>query len=314
MENGKIGVGLYGKNGHQLTAEEIVRAGAFPAAACGTAMEGAREKETLGELLADPRVDLVSVCAPMRSEQAKAVRSALLAGKHVYAEKPCVMTAEDWEELMSLAEERGLVFCEMAGTFLDPLYRRAAEVVKSGALGQIVQITARKSYPYADWRPQDENADGGLILQNALYGLRFIEHIAGERAARVRARQTALGNPGKGDLQMAAFLDVDLESGGIASVTANYLNQPSTGVWGNEELILFGTNAFLRTDARENRVELYGKDSVQTFPPLEGPGLLEVLVSCLAKGEPLPFSVRELARPTRLAIEARDALLQSAAE
>ena len=302
----RVGVGLYGSNGHQLSHREILSAGGFLAAACAcgqnTMEKAAHRCETLEELLAYPAVEVVSICAPVRSQQWNAVQAALLRGKHVYAEKPCVMDTVHWENLMALAESRGLIFCEMAGTFLDPVYRRAGEVVKGGMIGQTVQVFAQKSYPYADWRPQDENVDGGLILQNAVYGLRFVEHIAGERAASVQAWQTALGNPLQGGLKMAAALNVTLRSGGLATIIANYLNPPSTGCWGNEELRIFGTKGYLRTNQHEQCVELYTRDGRQRLPGLEGPGLFEILLRSIGEGREFPFSPRELARPTRLAI------------
>ena len=42
-----------------------------------------------------------------------------------------------------------------------PSRRPNGEIVRSGQLGTIIQVTAEKSYPWTEHRPQDEAVDGG---------------------------------------------------------------------------------------------------------------------------------------------------------
>ena len=76
--------------------------------------EAAQEKygipklyDTMEELFADPEIDIVlNLTRPYQHFEVS--RAALLAGKHVYSEKPL---GADWEEgtaLVKLAEEKGL--------------------------------------------------------------------------------------------------------------------------------------------------------------------------------------------------------------
>ena len=95
------------------------------------------------ELLADAELDAIVVATPVRFhyEMAKAV---LLAGKHVFIEKPMARTVAEGEELCALAEQRGLVI--MVGhTFLfSPAVRRMKEIIDSGDIGEIQYISARR--------------------------------------------------------------------------------------------------------------------------------------------------------------------------
>ncbi len=130
----------------------------------------------------------------------------------------------------------------MAGTSLDQPYLAMRSLVQEGRLGEVVQVIAGKSYPYHPGRPQDEDIDGGLIEQCA--NPCRADGRAGSGAAHrvVRQDETTLGNPvPRGGLRMAAALTFVLENGGLASVTANYLNPKGTGVWGYESLKIFGT-------------------------------------------------------------------------
>lgn len=62
--------------------------------------------ESYEELLNDPEIDAVSVCAA-NSVHAEITVAALKAGKHVLCEKPMATTIEDCEEMVKAAEESG---------------------------------------------------------------------------------------------------------------------------------------------------------------------------------------------------------------
>lgn len=95
------------------------------------------------DLLQDTELDAIVVATPVRFhfEMAKA---ALLAGKHVFVEKPLARTVAEGEELVALAEQNGLIL--MVGhTFLfSPAVRRMKEVIDSGDIGEIQYISARR--------------------------------------------------------------------------------------------------------------------------------------------------------------------------
>lgn len=313
-QRGEVGIGLYGENGHQVSQDMIRQAGGRLIGVCGiqgvSFGESVKIYRDLDELLDDPHISLVCVCSPRRSRQAEDIRKIIRRGRHVYAEKPCVMREEDLDEVLALAREKHVILCEMAGSMFERPYNKAREVAESGMLGEIVQVFVQKSYPYADFRPQDEELDGGLLLQCAVYGARFAEHIAGVRIREVTdAAETSLGNPGKGDLKMAATVQMRLENGGIATVIANYLNQPGSGVWGNEELRIFGTKGFLQTDSRANAVDVYAGEAHLHFTAGEEDSLFNRLVGCIGCGEPFPFDAGALVHPTRMLLQAKKRLM-----
>ena len=95
------------------------------------------------ELLQDVELDAIVVATPVRFhfEMAKA---ALLAGKHVFVEKPLARTVAEAEELVALADQNGLTL--MVGhTFLfSPAVRRMKEIIDSGDIGDVQYISARR--------------------------------------------------------------------------------------------------------------------------------------------------------------------------
>ena len=95
------------------------------------------------DLLQDPELDAIVVATPVRFHYEMA-KAALLAGKHVFVEKPLARTVAEGEELVALAQQNGLVL--MVGhTFLfSPAVRRMKEIVDSGDIGEIQYISARR--------------------------------------------------------------------------------------------------------------------------------------------------------------------------
>lgn len=306
----QVGIGLYGINGHQLSNEMIRQAGGVLVGMCPMAQteidNQVRLYHRLDTLLADPDIDLVSVCSPYRSGQAEDIKKIIKAGKHVYAEKPCVMKEADLDEILQAAREHQVIFCEMSGCMFERPYNKVRELVARGILGDIVQIFVQKSYPYGDFRPQDEDVDGGLILQNGIYGARFVEHVAGVGICTVtNALETTLGNPAGGGLRMAAAMQMTLENGGIASVIANYLNPSGTKLWGNEELRIFGTRGYLKTNMSDLSVDVFTDTEQLHFESVPEEGLFARLVRSIREATEFPYSAQYLTHPTRMVLRAK---------
>jgi predicted dehydrogenase len=88
-------------------------------------------------------VDAVVVAAPVKHHFPLA-KAALLAGKHTLIEKPMASSSAECEELIEIAQSKGLVL--MVGhTFLySAAVRKIAEIVQAGDLGEIRYINSRR--------------------------------------------------------------------------------------------------------------------------------------------------------------------------
>jgi len=316
-----IGIGIYGANGHQianaLTGEglgRLVATAAFPRESLAASQQANQSiapiahYESLEQLLADPRVELVSLCSPRRRDQAGHAIQALRAGKHVYAEKPCAMDEADLDAILLAARETGRLFHEMAGTAFEQPYFAMRQIVREGRIGKVVQVIAEKSYAYHDGRPQDEDVDGGLIGQNAIHAVRFVEHVAGMRIRAVEAMETTFGNPiAGGGLRMAANLMLELENGGLASITANYLNTRGSGVWGDESLRIRGTLGVVESIRGGTDTRLVIGDTNHGKVDTSAPGFdyLQTYLQTIAGQGEMPISLEEELSPTRWVIRAK---------
>lgn len=314
-----IGIGLYGNNGHQIQRAladhpraRLVATVSFDPSNLPDALRSNRDMRrypTLDDLLADDRVELVSLCSPRRRDQAAETVRCLEAGKHCYAEKPCAMTEDELDLLIGVAGRATCHFREMGGTAFVQPFLEMREIVLSGRIGEVVQIFAQKSYPYFDARPQDEDVDGGLTCQAGVHALRMIEHCGGAKVAEIDAIETKLGNPKPGELRMATSYIMRLENGGVATALANYLNpHEGFGMWGNDQLRIFGTKGFVEAVDGGTRTRLVIGD--KDYGPIDtsAPSLdyFEAFLDEIEGKGAMPLSLEDELHPTRMVIRARE--------
>jgi len=97
----------------------------------------------LSDVLVRSDIQAVVIATPAEMHYAMA-RESLLAGKHVYVEKPLVLSEHEGVELQLLAEQKGLVL--MVGHLLQyhPVFVRLKKLVKSGDLGRINYIYSNR--------------------------------------------------------------------------------------------------------------------------------------------------------------------------
>ena len=123
-------------------------------------------------------------------------KASLQAGKHTFIEKPMASSSAECEELIELAEKKGLVL--MTGhTFLySPVVRKIKEIVEQGDIGDIRYICARRLN--LGLFQKDINVAWDL----APHDISIIQHIMGEPPIAVNCRGCAHITPDVEDVTM----------------------------------------------------------------------------------------------------------------
>jgi predicted dehydrogenase len=99
------------------------------------AKENEAQAQTVGELLANPDVDLV-INLTIPAVHAEVSLAALKAGKHVHCEKPLATTLEDGRKVLDYAAERGLRVGCAPDTFLGAGLQTCRKLVDDGWIGR----------------------------------------------------------------------------------------------------------------------------------------------------------------------------------
>lgn len=128
--------------------------------------DGPRRADSPAALVADPAVDLVVVASPNTGHFPHA-RAALLGGKHVVVDKPMVLSTAEADELIALADERGLILTAFHNRRDDGDFRAVRQEIASGRLGDIKLIEARWDRFRPDvppgWRDSPPSEGGGVF-------------------------------------------------------------------------------------------------------------------------------------------------------
>jgi predicted dehydrogenase len=98
--------------------------------------------QSVEELVADPRIDAVSIATPDFAHTDVAL-AAIRAGKHVLIEKPLATTLEDCERIVAAAEGSGAKFMVDFHNRWSPMFNQAKRSVDEGRLGELRLVYLR---------------------------------------------------------------------------------------------------------------------------------------------------------------------------
>lgn len=142
-------------------------------------VEGAKTYCSVSELY--DVVDAVYIATPHLSHY-QYIKDAINAGKHVLCETPMVLIGEQAKELFTLAEEKGVILMEANKTAHCPAFNHLMVMIKSGVIGEVVDIEASLSKLWNDQkslREFDPNQAGGSLYELGSYPLLPIIRLLG---------------------------------------------------------------------------------------------------------------------------------------
>ena len=184
------------------------------------------------QMLADDTLDAVALVTPAPAHHAMA-RAALLAGKHVYVEKPMTLTEEHARDLVELSDKVGKKL--MVGHLLE--YHPSVDFIKqqldSGALGDVYYMYCQRLN--LGVVRQHENAFWSL----APHDLSVILYLFDAEPEEVTARGECFLQPGIEDV---VFVNLRFPDGRMAQVHVSWLDphkERKMVVVGSKQMLVF---------------------------------------------------------------------------
>jgi predicted dehydrogenase len=174
----------------------------------------ARTTTDFDDLLADPELDAVSIATPVVTHYELAKR-ALLAGKHVFVEKPPAQSSTEAEELVTIAEDHGLTFMPGYLLLYHPAVAKLEELIREGELGDVLYLYGNRQNLGQIRR--DENALWSL----GAHDLSVMLHLVGEEPAEAWARGESFLREGVEDV---VFCYLRFPSGVVAHMHLSWLD------------------------------------------------------------------------------------------
>jgi predicted dehydrogenase len=287
---GVIGCGGIVKLAHlaAYTAYGVDVVGVYDPAAAAT--QGIRERypvvgrvfESLDDLLADPRIEIVDV-ATHPAERLALMQRALEAGKHVLSQKPFALDAADARDLVEDAERRGLRLAVNQNGRWAPAWRIATLLVQQGAIGDVCAVTHLYEHDFGwtvgDWPDELEHF---VIFDFSAHWIDitrcWLETKMPLAARAVEYRSPA--QPVESKAPWGAWILYEYDDGSSASIRSvgTWTERPGNPFW------IHGTKGTIRGSVRKGTdfVELERGDTVTRYA-LDGDWMPDGFAGTLAE-------------------------------
>jgi predicted dehydrogenase len=183
----------------------------------------------VGELLKteQPPLALVTMEAGLAP---RVINAALEAGCHVFAEKPSCVRAEDFEPLVTKADQQHRYLMLALANRLNPEIIAARRLVETGRLGKLYGLEmhlvadqtrlTRPSY-HQQWFAQKERSGGGHLIWLGIHWLDLAMHITGSSIDAVAGFTANVGGQPI-DIEDSAAASLKFENGMLGTLTSGY--------------------------------------------------------------------------------------------
>jgi predicted dehydrogenase len=271
--------------------------------------EKTRFFETPLEVLESTKPDLVGVCMPF-VENASVSRMALERGISVISEKPLATHLEDLDLLKKTAEHSsGRITAMYAMRFAEDFH--AAQVaVESGAIGKVALGFAQKSYQWGDRGDfyKDRDSYGGTVPWVGVHAIDSLRWAIGREFISVRGLHDNLVRTDYPGCEDCAGLVFELEGGGQAVITLDYLRPEEAASHGDDRIRLAGSKGVVEVRRQDNFSEIV--TDTEGAKPLEIGAPIPFVVDFvreMREGIPHRISQEDAFRVTEIALIAREA-------
>lgn len=226
-----------------------------PDAAKARAEEFNVRAESVDDLLGADDINIV-VNLTIPAAHYPVSKAALEAGKHVYSEKPFVLSVDEGNELLALADAKGLRVGSAPDTFLGGAHQAARAKIDHGEVGRITGGTCHvMNHGMEHWHPNPDffyQPGGGPVLDLGPYYVANLVQLIGPvksiaaMSSSAYAERTISNGPRDGETvpvqtptNIHALLEFD--SGAIVTLAASW------DVWAHrhKNMELYGTGGSL---------------------------------------------------------------------
>jgi predicted dehydrogenase len=183
------------------------------------------------KVVQDPDVEIVYIATPHPMHHRDS-RMCLEAGKHVLCEKAFTMNAEEAEDLINLAREKGLFLMEAMWTRFFPVHVRIREILAEGTLGELQGLVIHHNYMGLPELPDSypDELGMGTFMDQAPYGMGLAYSILGPPR-----RTTGFGTFGPRGLNLQVSGVFEHEGGKLTTWMA------SRTTYDVKEAVIFGS-------------------------------------------------------------------------
>jgi predicted dehydrogenase len=238
------------------------------------------------EILEDSTLQLI-VAAPIPDERAPLGIRVMRSGKDYMVDKPGIITLEQLADVRRIqAETRRIYSICYSERFENPATVKAAELVRGGAIGDVVQtigLGPHRINPSSrpDWF-WDRDRYGGIICDIGSHQFDQFLYFTNSTRAEIVASQTGnLFHPDRPKFE--DFGDAMVQgNGGLGYIRVDWFTPNGLPTWGDTRLTIIGTDGYV--EVRKN-IDLLGREGGNHIFLADGSGVQHID----GRGTELPY-------------------------
>jgi predicted dehydrogenase len=225
------------------------------------------------EIVARPEVEAVMISTTPETTHYPITKAALTAGKHVLLEKPIALTLDEADELIELAEAKGLKFAIGYSQRFNPKQALAKRSLEDGTLGRPVSILISRHITRSLGAKIGSRTKLSPAAMEATHDLDFsFWCLAPRRPVRVYAQQAFGARQASHGVADTMFLVVTMDDGVVVTVGAGWSLPPGYPNYSTTWIEVIGTEGALLMDASHKDIILSTVEKGTQFPLSTMPG------------------------------------------
>lgn len=194
------------------------------------------------EMVQDPKIDLVYIATP-HSGHYQNMKLCIEYGKPVLCEKAFTANAEQAEEVLQLAKEKGVFVAEAIWTRYMPFLSTIRGILSSGIIGAPSMLTCNLGYPLVHVpRMMQPELAGGALLDLGVYTLNFASMLFGTDITRMTSACTMTPT----GVDASNSITITYRDGRMAVLNSTMLGTT------DRRGIIYGTNGFIEIENINN--------------------------------------------------------------
>lgn len=191
---------------------------------------GCNSFENVEQLLADPNIDILSICTPSGAHLEPAL-AAIAAGKHVVVEKPLEVTTERCDQIIQAAKEANVTVSTIFPSRFHGAFGILRQAIEDGRFGRITMGDAyvkwfrtQEYYDSGAWRGTWDLDGGGALMNQAIHTVDLLLWLMGP-VKRVSAFTDMLGHSGI-EVEDVAVANLQFQNGALGVIQATTAAYP----------------------------------------------------------------------------------------
>lgn len=234
-------------------------------------MAGVRPYADFRKMLDAEKPDVVAV-TNTNGFRAAGVLAAAERKLHVIAEKPLAASRADLDRIKKAVRGSGVKIGMLLPMRYAPPYLALKQIVSSGEIGEVVQVSSQKSYKLGsrpDWFTKQQTY-GSTIIWIGPHMIDLMRWASGRDFKSAASFMGRVGFAGLGDMETTTTTSFQMDNGGAATLHMDYCQPDTAAAHGDDRMRLAGTRGVAEYMAATG-VTVVSKDSklrrISDLPP-----------------------------------------------